>query len=116
MERSFLFQSKNSTLLTNETVFAVEKKKYLESVENTFIKAILQESIKIPNLQNLNDTERKSKMIEILEKTSKVNQIPFSAIEEVFKDPNKTTYLFNLLGGGKNNGKIEEDNKKRIKR
>ena len=104
----FFFKSKNSTLLTNETVFAVEKKKYLESVENTLKKAILQESIKIPNLQNLNDAERKDKMIELLEKTSKENNIPFSAFEKVFKDSNKTAYLLNLLGGGNNNRQSQE--------
>ncbi|MCT3662958.1 hypothetical protein HZR00_10625 [Elizabethkingia anophelis] len=104
----FLFKSKSSTLLTNETVFAVEKKKYLDSVEHTLKKNILQESIKIPNLQNLNDTDLKDKMIEILEKTSNENQIPVSAIEEVFKDSNKTAYLFNLLGGGKNNKQSQE--------
>ena len=42
----FFFKNKNSALLTNETVFAVEKKKYLDSVENTLKKGILQESIK----------------------------------------------------------------------
>ena len=104
----FFFKSKNSTLLTNETVFAVEKKKYLESVENTLKKAILQESIKIPNLQNLNDAERKDKMIELLEKTSKENNIPFSAFEEVFKDSNKTASFLNLLGGRKNHEQLEE--------
>ncbi len=104
----FLFKSKSSTLLTNETVFAVEKKKYLDSVEHTLKKNILQESIKIPNQQNLNDTDLKDKMIEILEKTSNENQIPVSAIEEVFKDSNKTAYLFNLLGGGKNNKQSQE--------
>ncbi|WP_407500449.1 hypothetical protein [Elizabethkingia anophelis] len=104
----FLFKSKSSTFLTNETVFAVEKKKYLDSVEHTLKKNILQESIKIPNLQNLNDTDLKDKMIEILEKTSNENQIPVSAIEEVFKDSNKTAYLFNLLGGGKNNKQSQE--------
>lgn len=104
----FLFKNKNSTLLTNETVFAVEKKKYLDSVENTLKKSILQESIKIPNLQNLNDAELKDKMIEILEKTSKENQIPVSAFEEVFKDSNKTAYLLNLLGGGNNNRQSQE--------
>ena len=93
----FLFKSKNSALLTNETFFAVEKKKYLESVENTLIKAILQESIKIPNLQNLNDTERKDKMIELLEKTSKENQIPVSAIEVVFGDSKKSAQFFKIL-------------------
>ena len=102
------FKSKNSALLTNETVFAVEKKKYLDSVENTLKKGILQESIKIPNLQNLNDAERKDKMIELLEKTSKENNIPFSAFEEVFKDSHKATYLLSLLGIGKSNKQSQE--------
>lgn len=98
----FFFKSKNSALLTNETVFAIEKKKYLESVENTLKKAILQESIKIPNLRNLNDTERKDKMIEILEKISKDNNIPISAFEEVFKGSEKKARIFNLLRADKN--------------
>ena len=102
------FKSKNSALLTNETIFAVEKKKYLDSVENTLKKGILQESIKIPNLQNLNDAERKDKMIELLEKTSKENNIPFSAFEEIFKDSNKTASFLNLLGGRKNHEQLEE--------
>ena len=102
------FKSKNSALLTNKTVFAVEKKKYLDSVENTLKKGILQESIKIPNLQNLNDAERKDKMIELLEKTSKENNIPFSAFEEIFKDSNKTASFLNLLGGRKNHEQLEE--------
>ena len=93
----FLFKSKNSALLTNETFFAVENKKYLESVENTLKKAILQESIKFSNQQNLNDAEIKDKMIEILDKTSKENQIPISAIEEVFKNSEKDSKLFSLL-------------------
>ena len=113
------FKSKNSALLTNETVFAVEKKKYLESVENTLKKAILQESIKIPNLQNLNDAERKDKMIELLEKTSKENNIPFSAFEKVFKDSEKSTKIFSFLRFGESRKnqfeetKIEEKNKLR---
>ena len=102
------FKSKNSALLTSEAVFAVEKKKYLDSVEHTLKKAILQESIKIPNLQNLNDAERKDKMIEILEKTSKENHIPVSAFEEVFKNWEKKEMLFSLLGGRKNKEQSEE--------
>ena len=103
-----ILKSKNSALLTNETVFAIEKKKYLESVENTLKKAILQESIKIPNLRNLNDTERKDKMIEILEKISKDNNIPISAFVEIFKNPNNTAHFFALLhfdGYQENNAK-----------
>lgn len=105
----FFFKSKNSALLTSEAVFAVEKKKYLDSVEHTLKKAILQESIKIPNLQNLNNVERKDKMIEILEKTSKENHIPFSAFEEVFKDSEKKARLFHLLRVDKNS-KLQSEN------
>ena len=80
----------------------------MDSVENTLKKAILQESIKIPNLQNLNDAKRKDKMIEMLKKASKENQIPFLAIEEVFKDSHKATYLLSLLGIGKSNKQSQE--------
>lgn len=109
----FLFKSKNSALLTNETVFAVEKKKYLDSVENTLKKTILQESIKIPNLQNLNEAERKDKMIEILEKTSKENNIPVSAFEEVFGDKEKKNLFFRILLGS---NVLENNNLKFIKK
>ena len=107
------FKSKNSALLTNETVFAVEKKKYMDSVENTLKKAILQESIKIPNLQNLNDTELKDKMIEIIEKTSKENNIPVSAFEEVFGDKEKKNLFFRILLGS---NVLENNNLKFIKK
>ena len=107
----FFFKNKNSALLTNETVFAVEKKKYLDSVENSLKKAILHESIKIPNLRNLNDTELKDKMIEILEKTSKENQIPSSAFEGIFEDSEKKTSILAMLRFGKNrNNQSEETN------
>ncbi|MFN3771752.1 hypothetical protein [Cloacibacterium normanense] len=110
----FFFKNKNSALLTNETVFAVEKKKYLDSVENTLKKAILQESIKTSNLQNLNDTELKDKMIEILQKTSKENQIPSSAFEGIFKDSEKMTSILAMIRFGKNrNNESEERNKER---
>ena len=102
------FKSKNSALLTNEKAFAVEKKKYLDSVENTLKNAILHDSIKIPNLHNLNDAELKGKIIEIVKKTAKENLIPFSAFEEVFKDSNKTASFLNLLGGRKNHEQLEE--------
>ena len=107
----FFFKSKNSTLLTNPTVFAVEKKKYLDSVENALKKAILQGSIKIPNLQNLNDAEISDKMVQIIEKTSKENQIPVSAIEEVFGNSEKQINLFSLLRFDYRENKASEQNK-----
>ena len=104
----FFFKSKNSTLLTNPTVFSVEKKKYLDSVMNTLEKSILYESIKIPNLQTLSKSALNDKMIEILEKASKENQIPVLAIEEVFRNQEKNERLFSLLSGRKNDERIEE--------
>ncbi len=80
----------------------------MDLVEHMLKKSILQESIKIPNLQNLNDAERKDKMLQIIKKTSKENQIPFSAFGMIFKDSDKTARLFNLLGGGKNNEQLKE--------
>ncbi|BBQ06398.1 hypothetical protein [Elizabethkingia anophelis] len=104
----FFFKSKNSTLLTNPTVFSVEKKKYLDSVMNTLEKSVLYESIKIPNLQTLSKSALNDKMIEILEKASKENQIPVLAIEEVFRNQEKNERLFSLLSGRKNDERIEE--------
>src|SRR5690554_8103084 len=45
------YNSKNTILLTNESVFAVEKKKYLDSVMNTLEKAIKFERLKQPYLK-----------------------------------------------------------------
>ena len=58
---------------------------------------MLQESIKIPNIQNLNNAELKDKMTEILEKTSKENNIPVSAFEKVFGDSKKSAQFFKIL-------------------
>ena len=59
------------------------------------------------------------KMIEILGKTSKENQIPVSAFEEIFRDSGKTAGLLNLLRADKNS-KLQSENieesRKRFKR
>jgi hypothetical protein len=54
-----------------------------------------------------------------LEKTSKENNIPFSAFEKVFKDSEKSTKIFSFLRFGESRKnqfeetKIEEKNKLR---
>jgi len=77
-------------------------------VMNTLEKSILYESIRIPNLQTLSKSALNDKMIEILEKASKENQIPVLAIEEVFRNQEKNERLFSLLSGRKNDERIEE--------
>lgn len=114
----FLFKSKNSALLTNETFFAVEKKKYLESIENTLKKNILQESIKIPNIHTFSKDEIQDKLIEIVEKCAKENQIPDSALEEVFKDAQRNKILYSLLSKNiieKQTQKLENEKKNQEK-
>ena len=102
------FKNKNYALLTNATVFAFEKKKYLNSVQNTLEKAIrfeklLQPSLKIENHQQLVD-----ELSRISEKVSKDNDIPFSAFEEIFKDSEKIAQVFNLLHSGKQKSENSE--------
>ena len=96
----FFFKSKNSTLLTNETVFAVEKKKYLDSVLNTLEKAIKFERLRQPYLKIDNKKQLIDRLSKISEKVSKDNGIPFSAFDEIFKNSNNVAQLFTLLRFG----------------
>src|SRR5690606_20221742 len=91
------YKNKNTTLITNESVFAVEKKKYLDSVMNTLEKVIQFERLKQPYLKVDDKKQLIKKLIEINEKVSKENNIPFSAFDEIFKNSSNMTQLFTLL-------------------
>lgn len=95
----FFFKSKNSALLTNETVFAVEKKKYLESIFNVIKRTIENERLKVSFYDRLksNNFKISDEVARICEKIAQENNIPDSAFVEIFKDSNKTAYIFNLL-------------------
>lgn len=116
----FLFKNRNSTLLTNPNVFAFEKKKYLDSIQNTLENAVRFERLKHPYLKIDNEQQLIEQLSKIGEKVSKENNIPFSAFEEIFKNPNNTAQLFTLLHFGKQENTksqyedIDED--RRIKR
>src|SRR5690606_28134072 len=94
------YKSKNTILLTNKSVFAVEKKKYLDSVMNTLEKAIQFERLKQPYLEIDNKKQLIDRLSKISEKVSKDNNIPFSAFDEIFKNPNSVAQLFTLLRVG----------------
>ena len=98
-------KSKNTILLTNERVFAIEKKKYLDSVMDTLEKAIKFERLKHPYLKIDNEKQLIQKLSKIGEKVSEDNNIPFSAFEEIFKNPNNVAQLFTLLRFGKDKNK-----------
>src|SRR5690554_2540467 len=94
------FKSKSTILLSNESVFADEKKKYLDSVMNTLEKAIKFERLKQPYLKIDNKKQLIEKLSKISEKVSKENNIPFSAFGEIFKSPDNVAQLFTLLRFG----------------
>ena len=99
------YKSKNTTLLTNASVFAIEKKKYLDSVMDTLEKTIKLERLKQPYLKIENEKQLIDKLSKIGEKVSEDNGIPFSAFEEIFKDSNNVAQLFTLLRFGNEQNK-----------
>ena len=73
-------KSKNTILLTNESVFAVEKKKYLDSVMNTLEKAIQFERLKQPYLKIDNKKQLIDKLSKLSEKNIERQQYSFLCI------------------------------------
>ena len=112
-----IFKSKNSALLTNETIFAVEKKKYLESIVNVIKRTIENERLKVSFYDRLksNNFKISDEVARICEKIAQENNIPDSAFVEIFKDSNKTAYIFNLLTVRKYTVNQNEDIKEYVK-
>lgn len=97
-----LFKNKNAVLLSNPTVFASEKKKYLDSVTNILEREIKFSRYRSPSLDKTDKQKLISEMGQIAEKICKENNIPFSAINEVFKNNEMANQLFNFLRFGNN--------------
>lgn len=96
-------KDKNTALLTNADVFALEKKKYLDSVVDAMKKAIHFQRFKNPLTDRSDDRTLLQEMNEICKEFSKNNQIPFSALEQIFTITELATGLFSLLRIGKGN-------------
>lgn len=114
----YLFKNKNAVLLSNPKVFASERKKYLDSVTNILEREIKFARFRNPHLDRTDNQKLISEMSKIGHKLAQENNIPFSAFEEVFKDPKKTASLFTLLRFGEKNNQQSEDieeNKKRTR-
>ncbi|WP_077419111.1 hypothetical protein [Chryseobacterium sp. JV274] len=95
-----LLKNKLSFILSNVTAYTNEKEIYFNSVKETIIKAIQFEKFKQPKLFNTT----KEKIITILDsvckKVSEENKIPFSSLEEIFKNPDSSLEIFSLLNFG----------------
>lgn len=114
-----LFKTKNSVLLSNPTVFASEKKKYLDSIINVIEREIKFERFRLPNMDRSDNQKLISEMSKLGQKISEENNIPFSAFAEIFKDSELSSNLFSLLKFGENSNYESTEqfqNKKRLKR
>ncbi len=96
-------KSKNTALLTNADVFALEKKKYLDSVIDALEKSIRFHRLKNPLPERSDDKNLLREMNEICEEFSQKNHIPFSALEQIFTLAELATGLFTLLRLGDGN-------------
>ncbi|AZI39174.1 hypothetical protein [Epilithonimonas vandammei] len=104
-----LFKNKNAVLLSNSIVFASEKKKYLDSVTNILEREIKFSRYRSPNLDRTDKQKLISEMGQIAEKICKESNIPFSAINEIFKNKEMSNQLFTFLLFGSNNKNYEAE-------
>jgi len=116
-----LFTNKNAVLLSNPTVFASEKKKYLDSVISIVEREIKFSRFRNPHLDRTDKQKLISEMEKIAQKISQENTVPFSAFNEIFKDTEITNQLFSLLQFGNNSTNYEAEdipiqNKRKRKR
>jgi len=116
-----LSKNKNAVLLSNPTVFASEKKKYLDSVINIVEREIKFSRFRNPHLDRTDKQKLISEMEKIAQKISQENTVPFSAFNEIFKDNEIANQLFSLLQFGNNSTNYEAEdipiqNKRKRKR
>lgn len=104
-----LFKNKNAVLLSNPTVFASEKRKYLDSVTNILEREIRFSKYRSPNLDRTDKQKLISEMGQIAENICKENNVPFSAINEIFKNSEMANQLFSFLQFGNNTNYDAED-------
>jgi len=97
------FKNKYSVLLADPNIFASKKKKYLDSVINILEKEIKFSRYRFPGVDRSDRETLISEMGKIAEKVSEENHIPFSAFNEIFKDPENSVRFLSLLRFGDEN-------------
>ncbi|MFP8893251.1 hypothetical protein [Chryseobacterium sp. EZn1] len=95
-----LLKNKLSGILSTITVYTNEKNAYFNSVKDTIIKAIQFEKFKQPKLFDTSKEKLITIVDRICKKVSEENNIPFSSLEEVFKNPDSSLEIFSLLNIG----------------
>ncbi|MDR4954646.1 hypothetical protein REB14_20890 [Chryseobacterium sp. ES2] len=92
-----LLKNKLSFVLSNVTAYTKEKEIYFNSVKDTIIKAIQFEKFKQPKLFNTTKEKIVTILGSVCKKVSEENKIPFSSLEEIFKDADSSLEIFSLL-------------------
>jgi hypothetical protein len=92
-----LLKNKLSGILSNITAYRNEKEIYFNSVKDTIIKAIQFEKFKQPKLFDTTKEKIIAIVDSICKKVSEENNIPFSSLEEIFKNPDSSLEIFSLL-------------------
>ncbi|WP_330745918.1 hypothetical protein [Chryseobacterium sp. CP-77] len=95
-----LLKNKLYSILSNITVYTNEKDAYFNSVKDTIIKAIQFEKFKQPKLFDTTKEKLIAIVDRICKKVSEENNIPFSSLEEIFKNPDSSLEIFSLLNIG----------------
>lgn len=92
-----LLKNKLSGILSNITAYTNEKDIYFNSVKDTIIKAIQFEKFNQPKLFDTTKEKIIAIVDSICKKVSEENNIPFSSLEEIFKDTDSSLEIFSLL-------------------
>ncbi|WP_312286209.1 hypothetical protein [Chryseobacterium gleum] len=90
-------KNKLSNILSNIAVYTREKETYFNSVKDTIIKSIQFEKFKQPKLFDTTKEKPIAIVDRICKKVSEENNIPFSSLEEIFKNPDISLEIFSLL-------------------
>ncbi|PWW30648.1 hypothetical protein DEU40_10163 [Chryseobacterium sp. AG844] len=90
-------KNKLSSILSNIAVYTREKETYFNSVKDTIIKSIQFEKFKQPKLFDTTKEKLIAIVDRICKKVSEENNIPFSSLEEIFKNPDISLEIFSLL-------------------
>lgn len=92
-----LLKNKLSFILSNVTAYTKEKEIYFNSVKDTIIKTIKFEKFRQPKLFDTTKEKILAILDSICKQVSEKNSIPFSSLEEVFKNPDSSLEIFSLL-------------------
>lgn len=105
-----LFKNKNIVLFTNPTVFASEKKKYLDAIINLLEKEIKFSLYRFPKVDRSDRETLITEMGKIAKKLCEENNIPFLAFTEIFKDSENSVRFLSLLRFGNENLNYDNEN------